>query len=192
MPVKGQVIGRRITGEELKEWEKWQVRENKAQGMIKGTVSDAVMLDLSEKMSAGEMWSYCLNMHVRATNENQRNVRQALLSYDLREDVTAKEMAKHVEECLKTMAEAKLVELIFDSQERAGLFLNTILAQSYRIIHMELLTEPKRDRTWDKVLTIFNAETARCKVHPAGKTCYKLSWASNNHSLTDRRPTDLG
>ncbi|RXK35705.1 hypothetical protein M231_07033 [Tremella mesenterica] len=135
-PVKGQVIGRRITGEELKEWEKWQARENKAQGMIKGAVLDAVMLDLSEKM----------------------------------DDATAEEMAKHVEEFLKTMAEAELVGLNFDSQERAGLFLNTILAPSYRIIHMELKSEYKRDRTWDKVLTIFNAETARHKARPVGRT----------------------
>ncbi|RXK41489.1 hypothetical protein M231_01197 [Tremella mesenterica] len=110
-PTEGQVVGRRITGEELKEWEKWQARENKAQGMIKGTVTEAVMLDLSEKMSAKEMWDYCLKMHITATNENQRNVRQALFSYDLREDATAKEMAKHVEDFSKTMAEAKLAGL---------------------------------------------------------------------------------
>ncbi|RXK36139.1 hypothetical protein M231_06630 [Tremella mesenterica] len=143
----------RIVGEELKEWEKWQARENKAQGMIKGTVSDAVMLDLSEKMSAKEMWDYCVNLHVTATIENQRNVRQALFSYDLRDNATAEEMAKHVDEFSKTMAEAKLVGLIFDSQERAGLFLNTIL-----------------DRTWDKVLMIFNAETARHTACPVGRT----------------------
>ncbi|RXK35557.1 hypothetical protein M231_07189 [Tremella mesenterica] len=131
--IEGQVVGRRITGEELKEWEKWQARENKAQGMIKGTVTEAAMLDLSEKMSAKEMWDYCLKMHVTATNENQRNVHQALFSYDLREDATAEEMAKHVEDFSKTMAEAKLVGLNFDSQERAGLFLNTILAPAYRI-----------------------------------------------------------
>ncbi|RXK35276.1 hypothetical protein M231_07474 [Tremella mesenterica] len=110
-PVKGQVVGRRITGEELKEWEKWQAREKKAQGMIKGTVLEAVMLDLSEKMSAKEMWDYCLNMQITATNKNQRNVCQALFSYDLREDATAEEMAKHVEDFSKTMAEAKLVGL---------------------------------------------------------------------------------
>ncbi|RXK35342.1 hypothetical protein M231_07393 [Tremella mesenterica] len=34
-PVKGQVLGRRITGEELKKWELRQARESKAQGMIK-------------------------------------------------------------------------------------------------------------------------------------------------------------
>ncbi|RXK34658.1 hypothetical protein M231_08087, partial [Tremella mesenterica] len=165
-PVEGQVVGRRITGEEWKEWEKWQARENKAQGMIKGTVSDAVMLDISEKMSAKEMWDYCVALHVTATIENQRNVRQALFSYDLRDDATAEEMAKHVEDFSKTMSEARLVGLKFDSQERAGLFLNTILAPSYRIIQIEVTSLIAEERTWEKVLSIFNKETARRKARP--------------------------
>ncbi|RXK37028.1 hypothetical protein M231_05687 [Tremella mesenterica] len=153
-PVEGQTIGRRITGEEWKEWEKWQARENQAQGMIKGTVSDAVMLDISEKMSAKEMWDYCIALHVTATIENQRNVHQALFSYDLRDDATAKEMAKHVEDFSKTMSKAKLVGLKFDSQERAGLFLNTILAPSYRIIQIEVTSLIEVERTWENVTAV--------------------------------------
>jgi hypothetical protein len=51
-----------MTSEEKREWERWQMRESRAQGMLKGTVSMAVKLDIEEMLSAAEMWLYCVGL----------------------------------------------------------------------------------------------------------------------------------
>lgn len=40
----------------LEAWQEWQRREDLAQGMIRGTVSDGILIDLIDCYSAKEMW----------------------------------------------------------------------------------------------------------------------------------------
>jgi hypothetical protein len=64
--------GNAMTADEREEWEKWQTRESKAQGMLKASVSLAIKLDLDDLKSAGDMWTHCEHLHAATllrTNE---------------------------------------------------------------------------------------------------------------------------
>ncbi|GFZ44321.1 hypothetical protein JCM24511_02043 [Saitozyma sp. JCM 24511] len=101
--------GNAMTADERKEWEKWQTRESKAQGMLKASVSLAIKLDLDNLKSAGDMWTHCEHLHALNIVENQREVRRKLYSLDLQDDATSEEMAAHVELFSRLIMEAKLV-----------------------------------------------------------------------------------
>jgi hypothetical protein len=124
--------GNAMTADERKEWEKWQTRESKAQGMLKASVSSAIKLDLDDLKSSGDMWTHCEHLHALNIVENQREVRRKLYSLDLQDDATSEEMAAHVELFSKLVMEAKLVGIGHTSHERAAMFVGTILGPAFR------------------------------------------------------------
>ena len=127
-----------MTAEEKKEWEKWQKRESKAQGMLKASVSLAIKLDLDDLKSAGDMWAHCEHLHALNIVENQREVRRKLYSLDLQDDATSEEMAAHVELFSRLIMEAKLVGIGHTSHERAAMFVGTILGPAFRPVIAEI------------------------------------------------------
>ena len=63
-----------LTSDVRKDWERWQAREGRAQGMLKGTVLMAIKLDLEDSLDAHSMWLYCERLHSISIKENQREV----------------------------------------------------------------------------------------------------------------------
>jgi len=63
-----------LTSDVRKDWERWQASEGRAQGMLKGTVSMAIKLDLEDFLDAHSMWLYCERLHSISIKENQREV----------------------------------------------------------------------------------------------------------------------
>jgi hypothetical protein len=161
---------RPMNGEERREWERWQTRENKAQAILKGTVSPSIKLDIEDMLSSSVMWSHCLVIHNVSIEENRRDIQRRLYSYDLREDATSEEMAKHVESFSRTVMEAKVIGMVLTDVERASIFANSILAPSFRPIIMEINAVPANLRTWSYVLLKFNAESARRNVRPVARS----------------------
>jgi len=164
--VSETVSGNAMTAEEKKEWEKWQKRESKAQGMLKASVSLAIKLDLDDLKSAADMWAYCEHLHALNIVENQREVRRKLYSLDLDDDATSEEMAAHVELFSRLIMDARLVGIQHTSHERASMFVGTILGQSYRPVIAEINAVAEKDRDWPLVLSKYNAESARRKARP--------------------------
>ena len=156
--VSETVSGNAMTAEEKKEWEKWQKRESKAQGMLKASVSLAIKLDLDDLKTAADMWAYCEHLHALNIVENQREVRRKLYSLDLDDDATSEEMAAHVELFSRLIMDARLVGIQHTSHERASMFVGTILGQSYRPVIAEINAVAEKDRDWPLVLSKYNAE----------------------------------
>jgi hypothetical protein len=63
-------LGECHDGQREKEWEKWQTRESKAQGMLKASVSLAIKLNLDVLKSARDMWTHCEHVHALNIVEN--------------------------------------------------------------------------------------------------------------------------
>ena len=205
-----------MTSDERKDWERWQSRENKAQAILKGTVSLAIKLDIEDMFSAAQMWSYCLSIHEISVIENQREVQQRLYAFDLRDDATSDEMAAHVELFSRTVMEAKIVGMTLTDLDRASLFTQSILAPSFRPILTEIRARDPSLQTWAWVLSKYNAESARRKARPVrrstghrgfailaeGPTHYQGNgargqpqgqrggWRGNGQPRVDQRPRD--
>jgi hypothetical protein len=73
--------GDAMTAEERKEWEKWQMRESKGQGMLKPSVSLAINLDLDDLKSAGEMWTIRASTRPQYRREPTRKFEETLLTH---------------------------------------------------------------------------------------------------------------
>ena len=155
-----------LTSDVRKDWERWQAREGRAQGMLKGTVSMAIKLDLEDSLDAHSMWLYCERLHSISIKENQREVQRKLFSFDLRDDATSEEMAAHIEDFSQTVMHARMVGLTFSSLDRASLFMQSILAPSFRPVLTELNSTSDLLRDWPTVLSKYNAESARRKARP--------------------------
>ena len=155
-----------LTSDVRKDWERWQAREGRAQGMLKGTVSMAIKLDLEDSLDAHSMWLYCERLHSISIKENQREVQRKLFSFDLRDDATSEEMAAHIEDFSQTVMHARMVGLSFSSLDRASLFMQSILAPSFRPVLTELNSISDLLRDWPTVLSKYNAESARRKARP--------------------------
>ena len=162
--------GNAMTADERKEWEKWQTRESKAQGMLKASVSLAIKLDLDDLKSAGDMWTHCEHLHALNIVENQREVRRKLYSLDLQDDATSEEMAAHVELFSRLIMEAKLVGIGHTSHERAAMFVGTILGPAFRPVIAEINAVEEAKRDWPLVLSKYNAESARRKARPLARS----------------------
>ena len=162
--------GNAMTADERKEWEKWQTRESKAQGMLKASVSLAIKLDLDDLKSAGDMWTHCEHLHALNIVENQREVRRKLYSLDLQDDATSEEMAAHVELFSRLIMEAKLVGIGCTSHERAAMFVGTILGPTFRPVIAEINAVEETKRDWPLVLSKYNAESARRKARPLARS----------------------
>jgi hypothetical protein len=158
--------GAAMTAEWGGEWEKWKRRESCAQAMIKASVSMALKLDLDRMVSAEEMWTYCMRLHTLSFAEHRSEVRRKLYSLDLRGDATAEEMAAHVEHFSSLIMEGSVVGIEFSSLDQAGMFMSTILDQSFRPIVIEVNMVSETERTWPFVLSKFNAEAARRLARP--------------------------
>jgi hypothetical protein len=158
--------GNAMTAEERKEWEKWQTRESKAQGMLKALVSLAIKLDLDDLKSAGDMWTHCEHPHALNIVENQREVRRKLYSLDLQDDATSEEMAAHEELFSRLIMEAKLVGIGYTSHEREAMFVGTILGPAFRPVIAEINAVAEANRDWPLVHSKYNAESARRKARP--------------------------
>jgi hypothetical protein len=117
---------------EEEEREKWQKRENKAQGMLNPKVSLVIKLDLDDLKSATDMWGVCEHLYALNMVGNQREVRRKLYSVDLDDDATSEEMEADVELFSRLIMETKLVGFQHTSHERAAMFVWTILGKPYR------------------------------------------------------------
>ena len=134
--------------------------------MLKGTVSMAIKLDIEDSLDAHSMWLYCERLHSISTKENQREVQRKLFSFDLRDDATSEEMAAHIEDFSQTVMHARVVGLTFSSLDRASLFMQSILAPSFRPVLTELNSISDLLRDWPTVLSKYNAESARRRARP--------------------------
>jgi hypothetical protein len=63
-----------VTSEQEEAWKKWQRREDLAQGMIRGTVSDGILVDLLDCHSAKEMWDFALETNNLEDPESQADI----------------------------------------------------------------------------------------------------------------------
>jgi hypothetical protein len=162
--------GNAMTADEKKEWEKWQTRQSKAQGMLKASVSLAIKLDLDDLKSAGDMWTHCEHLHALNIVENQREVRRKLYSLDLQDDATSEKMAAHVELFSRLIMGAKLVGIGCTSHERAAMFVGTILGPTFRPVIAEINAVEEAKRDWPLVLSKYNAESARRKARPLARS----------------------
>ena len=156
--------------EKEKKWERWEVKEAKAQALLKSSVSEGVLFDLEDLLSAEEMWKYCVNLHVVSIKENQREVKRKLDSLQLREDATSEEMAAHLETFSKLMMEAKKVGMVMTTHERADQFIETILSQPFRTIVSDFERLPKAERHWSSLSRLYNTESARRRAQPVPRT----------------------
>ena len=158
--------GTAMTSELRKEWKQWQHREDKAQTIIKGSVTRGLAMDIKRLLTAQAMWEWCANLHINDLLEHQSAIRRRLIALDLRDDATSEEMAEHVENFLTTIADAELVGITFTMVERSAQFMSTILSPSFRMISSEINVLPSHAREWPIVLAKFNAETARRAFKP--------------------------
>jgi hypothetical protein len=58
---------RALTDDEMKQWYRWQRKEDKVQGVIIATVSKGILVDLLELTSAKEMWDFIEETHRQDT-----------------------------------------------------------------------------------------------------------------------------
>jgi hypothetical protein len=171
MPAASETTsGNAMTADGRKEWEKWQTRESKPQGMLKASVSLAIKLDLDDLKSAGDMWTHCEHLHALNIIENQREVRKKLYSLDLQDDAMSEEMVAHVELFSRLIMEAKLVGIGYTSHERAAMFVGTILGPAFRPVIAEINPVEEAKRDWPLVLSKYNAESARPKARPLARS----------------------
>ena len=162
----GSEAGGVMTGENKKDWERWQARESRAQAMLKGTVSEAVRLDIEDLLAAVDMWRYCDKMHEADLLENQRIIHARLWTLDLRGDASADEMSAHVETFSKAISDGKRVGIVLTDTERAQRFLATILDPAFNIVRAELAPIAKNQQTWAIVLSKYTAEIAQRRARP--------------------------
>ena len=167
MPDENSTISRELlNSDEKREWERWKQRENLAQAILEGTTSLAIQLDIEDMLTARAMWLYCEKLHTFDIMENQREIKRKLISMDLREDTSGEEMSEHIEAFSRLAMDAKRAGIGMDNLDTASTFKGTILAPSFRPVLTEVNTLPECERTWQEVLTKFNAEAARRIARP--------------------------
>ena len=106
------------TSEQEESWKKWQRREDLAQGMIRGTVSDGILVDLLNCFSAKEMWDFALETNSLEDPETQAEIWNEFARMRLDEDPTAKQMEDHMEKFNSLLLKASYAGLNLRETER--------------------------------------------------------------------------
>lgn len=145
------------TSEQEESWKKWQRREDLAQGMIRGTVSDGILVDLLNCFSAKEMWDFALETNSLEDPETQAEIWNEFARMRLDEDPTAKQMEDHMEKFNSLLLKASYAGLNLRETERIDRFLVT-LPKSFEVFRMQFRSSNRVERTWMTVRKEYNRE----------------------------------
>jgi hypothetical protein len=103
-----------------KEWRMWSLKENKAQALIKTTISPTMYFEIEKKNTAKEMWDTCISQFQLATVSNQRRINREIYGMRLRGNATPDKMVKHLDKFVRLMLEAEEVGLAITEPMRVS------------------------------------------------------------------------
>lgn len=125
--------------------------------MIRGTVSDGILVDLLSLFSAREMWEFALETNSLEDPESQAEIWNEIARMRLEEDPTAQQMEDHMEGFNGLLLKASYAGLNLREAERIDRFLVT-LPKSFEVFRMQFRVSNKSGRTWFMVRKEFNRE----------------------------------
>jgi transposase InsO family protein len=157
MPSGMEAESHEMSDEQREAWKKWQRREDLAQGMIRGTVSDGILVDLLDCHSAKEMWDFILDTNSLEDPETQAEIWNEFARMHLEEDPTAKQMEQHIERYNSLLLKASYAGLNIRETERIDRFLIT-LPKSFEVFRMQFRSSNHATRTWRDVRKEYNRE----------------------------------
>jgi hypothetical protein len=157
MPSGMEAESHEATPELGEAWKKWQRREDLAQGMIRGTVSDGILVDLLDCHSAKEMWDFALETNSLEDPETQAEIWNEIARLRLPEDPTAQQMENHMEQFNGLLLKASYAGLVLRETERIDRFLVT-LPKSFEVFRMQFRVSNRLGRSWMTVRKEFDRE----------------------------------
>ncbi|GHJ90297.1 hypothetical protein NliqN6_6699 [Naganishia liquefaciens] len=135
-----------ISPEQEEAWKKWQRREDLAQGMLRGTVSDGILVDLLDLHSAKEMWDYALETNSLDDPESRAEIWNEFGRLRLQEEPTASQMEAHMEAFNAILLKASYAGLNVPETEHVDKFLIT-LPKSFEVFRMQFRSTNQSART---------------------------------------------
>ena len=128
--------GAELTPDQLKEWDSWQRREEKARAAILMTVCESMSLDLESKFSAKAMWDELALQHTVATPERRARIQARILALRLPVGADSPRMLKHLEDFTLLIAEIAAAGLIYSDELKSETFLMS-LPSDLESIHIQ-------------------------------------------------------
>ena len=153
---------RPMTDAESKLWMEWSKREMRVQGVLRGTVSKGILVDLINKQSALAMWAYLEATNPINTPENQAKIRRDLANLSLR-DLSPKGMERHLDTFNELIMNLITAGETLTPSDRAQRFLDTFPYQLATIRTVYSITQhtiPVYER-WSALLKLYNEEIMR-------------------------------
>lgn len=125
--------------------------------MLRGTVSDGILVDFLGCHSAKEMWDYALETNSLEDPETQAEIWNEFARSRLEEEPTSQQMDDHMELYNGLLLKATYAGLNLRETERIDRFLVT-LPKSFEVFRLQFRATSQADRTWMTVRREYNRE----------------------------------